>query len=202
MAEDVIRPGGPGRFSTMVNQYVYELSQEGLTDEMMCSDGSWLGLLAAMADTPLYDEGFKAETQLNEAEKRFLKPKAGVIIEEHPDGRFTMDYFERTEDLQVAWENLKPRADVASEEDFEDEPAPPPVQVTDEILTRAENEGYEDGKSGATKASTPSMARFEAWMSAGGYRIDANSEELGLIVDAWRRGLYRSLEERNNTSPA
>lgn len=202
MPEDVIRPAGPGRFATMVNAYVYELAQEGLTDEMICSDGSWLGLLTATAKTPLYDEGFKAETQLNEAEKRFLRPKAGVIIEEHPDSRVTMDYFERISDLEAAWENLKPRAEVAMEEDFEDEPVQSPKQVTDEMLTKAEQEGYEDGKAGASKTSTPSMSRYEDWMAEGGYRIDVNADELGLIGDAWRRGLYRFLEEQSNANRA
>ena len=202
---DVIRPAGPGKFATMVNRYVYELAQEGLTDEILTTDGAWLGMLKATPAAPLYDPRVETSTDLNEAEQRFLAPKAGVIIEEAGNGGpITMDYFDQVDDLEAAWTALEPRADVAEEAvmdgDLPEIPESAPNAVTDAMLTQAEKEGYEDGQKGARPGQVPSMHRYDVWMSAWGYRPDRHSTELGFLTEAWRKGLYRYAAEQGTVT--
>ena len=190
-----IRPYGPGKFSTQVDAYVYELAQEGLNDEFTSTDGSWLGLLQAAPETPLYDPKVETKTELNGAEQRFLQTKAGVIIEENGDGLITVDYFETPEELNDAWDALREtKAEVATEEDMDSDleipEVSPALQVTDAMLARAEAEGRADGKAGAGRGSTPSMARLDGWSSTYGYQPETHGNELGALTDAWRRGVY------------
>ena len=201
-----IRPYGPGRFATMVDAYIYELAQEGFTDEFTTNDGAWVGLLKATARTPLFDPDFSAKTSLNDVEQRFLRPKAGVIMEESPAGAVTMDYFDRIEDLEAAWEALKPRAEVALEADMDNAflempEASAPLQVNDDMLNTAEDQGYQDAKQGARPGSTPSMARYDSWSAAWGYKPETHTTELGFLAEAWRRGVYTYAAEHPDTNP-
>lgn len=199
-----IRPYGPGRFATTTDAYVYELAQEGLSDEFTTTDGSWLGLLRADAEAPLYDPAVTTtKTQLNGAEQRFLLSKAGVILEESGEGAITVDYFESAEELNDAWEALKEtRAEVAHEEAMDDLPEIPEtvaaLQVTDEMLAKATAEGQEDAGKGAGRGSTPSLARLDGWAAAYGYQPETHSNELGALTDAWRRGVYQSVTARSS----
>jgi hypothetical protein len=193
---DQIRSNGPGRFATRVDAYVFELGQAGLNDEFTATDGSWLGLLKADGTAPLYDPMVPVKTELNEAERRFLLAKAGVIMEEDREKAFTVDYFERAEELDDAWRALQDtRAEVALESDMDqDQPeipeGTPPVEITAQMLAEAQADGKEDAQRGAGRGSTPSLARLDRWASAYGYLPETHGQELGLLTDAWRRGVY------------
>lgn len=194
---ETIRPGAPGRFATQIDAYIYALAQEGLHDEFTAKDGGWYGLLRSDAATPLYDPSVETDVTLNEAEQRFLLPKAGAIIEDLPGLHIKVDYFEREGDLQATWDALhENKAEVAHEEDMLEIPEGEPAsRVTDELLTQAKQRGHEDGLAGAGPGSTPAMAVTDAWAAAG-VAQDTRPDDFGLLVDAWRQGVYLGDQQR------
>ncbi len=104
MTETGIRPYGPGKFDTILDQYVYQVSSDGGLDDE-CGDSSegsgWFGLMRN-GKTIFRDNDPFLET-LNQAERDLLESSAGVIIFESTDGFVGVDYFETDAQLEKAW---------------------------------------------------------------------------------------------------
>lgn len=98
-----IRPYGPGKFDTIVDQYVYQVSLDGGPDEEIgeSCNGTWYGLMRH-GHTIFRDHDPLLET-LTEAEAELIKSSAGVILCEDSQGFVTVEYFETTEKLDAAW---------------------------------------------------------------------------------------------------
>ena len=100
---DTIRPYGPGKFSTILDEYVYQVSLDGGCDEEIGSvdEGGWFGLMRS-GRTIFRDHDPLLET-LNEAEREKLTSCAGVILSEDSNGFVYVDYYETEADLDAAW---------------------------------------------------------------------------------------------------
>ncbi len=113
---NVIRPYGLGKFDTILDEYVYQVSLDGGPDEE-CGDSSsgagWYGLMRD-GKTIFRDNDPFLET-LNEAEHSLLESSAGVILFEDTQGFVSVDYFEDAAELERIW------AEIMADEDIEDE---------------------------------------------------------------------------------
>jgi hypothetical protein len=99
----VIRPYGPGKFSTILDSYVYSVSLDGGCDEETgdSSCGSWYGLMRH-GRTIFRDHDPFLET-LNEDERNKLTACAGVILREDSDGFVAISYYDTETELDAAW---------------------------------------------------------------------------------------------------
>ncbi len=106
--EDKIRPYGPGKFNTILDSYVYQVSLDGGCDDEIGSvdEGGWFGMMRN-GRTIFRDHDPLLET-LNEAEQELLTTSAGVIIEEDSQGFVYVTYYTADAELDVAWDALQP----------------------------------------------------------------------------------------------
>ncbi len=99
-----IRSYGLGKFDTILDSYVYQVSLDGGPDEE-CGDSSmgagWFGLLRD-GKTIFRDHDPLLET-LTEEEQETLTSCAGVIISESSDGFVDCEYFDTDTELETAW---------------------------------------------------------------------------------------------------
>ena len=110
---DPIRQYGLGKFNTIVDSYVYQVSLDGGPDLELGSvseNGIWYGMMRHGL-TIFHDNDPMLET-LNDSEQELLTSSAGVIITEDSQGFVNVDYFEDMADLDKAWSRI--------EKDFED----------------------------------------------------------------------------------
>ena len=118
---DQIRPYGPGKFSTILDSYVYSVSLDGGADEECGSvdGGTWYGLMRN-GRTIFRDHDPLLES-LNEAEQEQLTASAGVIVSEDSQGFVSVEYFETEKDLDAAWAEVE--AEVAEDENEDEDGA-------------------------------------------------------------------------------
>ena len=116
---DLIRSYGPGKFSTILDSYVYQVSLEGgCDDEIADADASaWFGMMRN-GHTIFRDHHPLLET-LNEAEREKLTSCAGVILSEDGDGFVAVSYYDTEDELNAAWERITARFDEETEDDEE-----------------------------------------------------------------------------------
>lgn len=121
MANDTIRPYGPGKFSTILDAYVYSVSldggcneEEGSVDEY----GEWYGIMRN-GRTIFRDHDPMLET-LNTAEQEKLTSSVGVILREDSQGFVSVEYYDTDEALEVAWSQISDRFQEEEEETDED----------------------------------------------------------------------------------
>lgn len=118
---DQIRRYGPGKFNTVMDAYVYDVSCNGGCDEEAGSvdeNGAWYGLMRN-GHTIFKDHDPLLET-LNEAEQELLTNSAGVILQEDGNGFVTVSYYETKAELDKDWASIE--EEMASyEETDEDE---------------------------------------------------------------------------------
>jgi len=114
--EDDIRTYGPGKFNTILDSYVYQVSLDGGCDDEIGSvdEGGWFGLMRN-GHTIFKDHDPLLET-LNEAEREKLTSSAGVILSEDSNGFLSVDYFNTDAELDEAWDRI-----VSDHEDIETE---------------------------------------------------------------------------------
>lgn len=99
-----IRSYGPGKFSTILDAYVYDVSLDGGCDEELGSvdESGWYGLMR---------NGFKDHDPLletlNEDEQAQLTECAGVILSEDSQGFVSVDYYDTDEALNAAWAEIE-----------------------------------------------------------------------------------------------
>ena len=101
--EKGIRSYGPGKFSTMVDAYVYSVSLDGCDETHgSCSEnGVWIGRMSPGRGI-LRDMCSDTEP-LNEDEARLLTACAGVILEENDQGFVSVTYYQTDDELQYDW---------------------------------------------------------------------------------------------------
>jgi len=91
MTSEGIRPYGPGKFDTVLDAYVYELSLAGCDDEMG-EDGRWYGLLKGIQVDGAFCDASSAQG-LNTAELRVCQLFAlarGATSATHRPGAYTI----------------------------------------------------------------------------------------------------------------
>jgi hypothetical protein len=102
-----IRPYGPGKFTTILDQYVYQVSLDGGCDEEESfGDGQgWYGIMRN-GRTIFRDHDPLLET-LNAAEQELLTSSAGVILSEDSQGFVYVSYYEDKERLERKWAEIQ-----------------------------------------------------------------------------------------------
>lgn len=102
-----IRPYGPGKFSTILDAYVYSVSLDGGADEEESdgNGGDWFGLMRN-GRTIFRDHDPMLEP-LNEAEQEQLTSCAGVILHEDSQGFVYVDYYDTDAELNEAWTEIQ-----------------------------------------------------------------------------------------------
>lgn len=105
--ENVIRPYGPGKFSTVLDSYVYSVSLDGGCDAEVgdSSCGSWYGMMRN-GRTIFRDHDPSLES-LTRAEQEKLTSAAGVIIREDSDGFAAVTYYDSMPELDNAWTEIE-----------------------------------------------------------------------------------------------
>jgi hypothetical protein len=107
--EQGIRPYGPGKFSTKLDEYVWQVSLEGGADEEANVGGSWYGYMRG-GHTIFRDHDPMLET-LTEAERDKLTDSAGVIVREDSDGFVAVQYFDTIQHLERNWASIVAEAE-------------------------------------------------------------------------------------------
>src|SRR6266571_7157828 len=117
---DKIRPYGPGKFNTILDSYVYEVSLDGGCDDEIGSvdEGGWFGMMRN-GRTIFKDHDPLLET-LNEAERELLTTSAGVILSEDSNGFVYVDYFKTEDELNAAWDRIVSEHEDSETEDDEE----------------------------------------------------------------------------------
>lgn len=102
-----IRPYGPGKFNTILDQYVYSVSLYGGADEEESyGDGSgWYGLMRH-GRSIFRDHDPMLET-LNVDEQELLTSSAGVILYEDSNGFVYVTYYDTDSQLDAAWAKVQ-----------------------------------------------------------------------------------------------
>ena len=102
-----IRPYGPGKFNTMLDAYVYQVSLDGGCDEEeSLGDGQgWYGIMRN-GRTIFRDHDPMLET-LNTDEQELLTSSAGVILSEDSQGFVYVSYYEDKDKLERKWAEIQ-----------------------------------------------------------------------------------------------
>lgn len=104
---NVIRPYGPGKFSTILDSYVYSVSLDGGCDEELgdaLECGEWYGIMRN-GRTIFRDHDLLLETLTPEEQER-LTSSAGVILREDSQGFVSVIYYDTDESLELAWSQI------------------------------------------------------------------------------------------------
>jgi len=116
---DTLRPYGPGKFNTILDSLVYDLSLDGGPDEEtgdVSETGTWYGLLRGSVEISADVLSVAGET-LTDSEKAFLSRQLGAILSENDQGFVSVEYFESAEELELSWSVLSAEAYEADEAD-------------------------------------------------------------------------------------
>jgi len=147
----MIRSYGPGKFTNVVDQYVWGLTGDGADVEAGDSqDFGWYGLVKLTDEDVERVVGMAAEAKdvLTDDEIDLLNESEGVIVSENDQGFVHVEYFDDAADLEDAWNEVEAAAEEfyaeegeegeeGEEEDEEEgeeeaeeveEPTPPPVK--------------------------------------------------------------------------
>jgi len=103
-----IRPYGPGKFSTILDAYVYSVSLEGSCDAEagdVQENGHWYGLMRH--GHTIWSDADQDREALNETEQEYLRACAGAILAEDSQGFVYVTYFDAMEALDAAWEAIE-----------------------------------------------------------------------------------------------
>lgn len=105
--ESGIRPYGPGKFNTILDQYVYSVSMDGGADEEESygDGGGWYGLMRG-GSSIFRDHDPMLET-LNTDEQELLTSSAGVILYEDSQGFVYVTYYDTDKELDAAWDKVQ-----------------------------------------------------------------------------------------------
>ena len=106
--ESEIRSYGPGKFDTVMDQYVYQVSLDGGCDDEISSlawGDNWYGMMRN--GSTIFRDHDPFLDRLNEPEQEKLTSAAGVILCETSDGFITVDYFATDAELDTAWEGIE-----------------------------------------------------------------------------------------------
>jgi hypothetical protein len=102
-----IRPYGLGKFSTILDSYVYSVSLDGGCDEEsgdVSECGEWYGIMRN-GRTIFRDHDPLLET-LTPEEQEKLTSSAGVILREDSNGFVSVTYHNTDAGLELAWSQI------------------------------------------------------------------------------------------------
>lgn len=104
MKSDEIRSYGPGKFRTIVDQYVYMMSLDGADEDVgeSCNGGTWYGKMTDLA-------GFSPDIdfpELNSAERLLLCDSVGAIVSENDLGFVEVQYYTNSNEFERAWMDI------------------------------------------------------------------------------------------------
>jgi hypothetical protein len=112
-----IRPYGPGKFSTILDAYVYDVSLDGgcedETGDISC--GSWYGIMRD--GRTIFKDHDPLLESLNEDEQEYLTSCAGVIIREDSDGFVAIDYCDTSDELESKWAEIQAKHETDGDTD-------------------------------------------------------------------------------------
>ena len=115
----MIRDYGPGKFDTILDSYVYDVSLDGGCDDECGSvgeSGRWYGLMRD-GSTVFRDHDPFCES-LNDEERDLLSSSAGVILTEDSYGFVWVYYIDNAKDLESDWQEIVDKvAEFYNEED-------------------------------------------------------------------------------------
>jgi hypothetical protein len=104
-----VRPYGPGKFDTMLDAAVYQLSLDGADEEAgdVSEVGFWSGLMYN-GEIMSQELEISKETNTTREERAYLakEGQAGVILTENDQGFVNVSYFKNKKDLKDAWEAI------------------------------------------------------------------------------------------------
>jgi hypothetical protein len=119
MGDKGIRPYGPGKFSTILDGYVYEVSLDGGPDEEVGSvdEGGWYGFMAiGEGFFDLVDDVASSNRdELTPEEEDLIAESVAVILYERSDGIVEVDWYDSLDEADEVW------ADIESEFEGEEE---------------------------------------------------------------------------------
>ena len=96
-----LRAYGPGKFNTVLDSLVYDLSLDGGADEETGSvtENGWYGLMRGPVSVP--------SSNLTTSEAMYLERQAGAILSENDQGFVSVEYFETVGELDEAWAQIE-----------------------------------------------------------------------------------------------
>lgn len=122
-----IRGYGPGKFNTIIDSLVYEMTTAGMGDES-CGDVSEVGFYAEKVTLGDKDalkavEDFAKEggEELTPEEKSLIEESVGAIVVENEQGFVSVDYYDDEKELEKDWAEIEDDASADEDEDDEDE---------------------------------------------------------------------------------
>jgi len=104
---DTIRPYGPGKFSTILDEYVYQVSIESGCDDEESDEfsGEWVGMMRH--GRTIFRDHDPFLEKLNQAERDKLESCAGVILREDSNGFVYVTYYSTEAELDAAWNAIR-----------------------------------------------------------------------------------------------
>jgi len=96
-----IRPYGQGKFNTMLDAYVYEVSREGRTEEDCRMYDSWCGIMRE--GLSIFKDHDPTCDELTDEEYQQLLRCAGIIMTENSDGFVHVAYYDDQKSLETVW---------------------------------------------------------------------------------------------------
>lgn len=118
---DKIRPYGPGKFSTILDSYVYQVSLDGGCDDEagnVDEFGYWYGLMRR--GRSIFRNHDPLLEILNEAEQKQLTESAGVIMCEDSNGFVSVNYYQSATALDEAWDRITDEFEELEEDEPEE----------------------------------------------------------------------------------
>lgn len=147
-----IRSYGPGKFSTVLDSYLYALTLDGGADEeAFYEDGGGYLLMFITPDTAggVAEIASERDDALTEDELAFLRTAEAVILFERSDGIVESSWYEDAKEAQKNWEEIE--QEVSSEEYADEDEAyeagerrprgTPDEHLVRELVLYAQNDG-------------------------------------------------------------
>lgn len=111
ISADGFRMYGPGKFTTMLDAHIWDVSMDGCDDE--CGDvstiGCWYGRMAGPFET--------TDPDMTPAERNLLTKSVGVIVSEDGNGFVSVDYFDTMAELDAEWTRIMDECNAAEEDE-------------------------------------------------------------------------------------
>jgi hypothetical protein len=103
----MIRPYGPGKFSTILDSYVFQVSLDGGCDAEAgdANTTGWHGLMRH--GRTIFKDHDPFLESLNEDEQEKLTSSAGVILSEDSNGFVYVQYFDSESELDATWAKIE-----------------------------------------------------------------------------------------------
>ncbi len=109
-----IRSYGPGKFSTIIDGYAFDVGLDGIDEEESYPDGGgWYGLLMLdkQSREAICQAAHYAEDELTQDEEDQLEDSAAIIFFERSDGIVETDWFDKREEALDEWADIQKEFD-------------------------------------------------------------------------------------------